>query len=604
MHNIRKHFLWLWFLAMVGFHLYSMGFGLLPTEVHRSIHLGFALVAMALVLPKKERAVDWLFAFIAGGSAFYIAFFHIDIAHRAASPLEYEFILAAILLISLIYMGWRVLGPVLPCLAIFFLLYVYFGRYAPGEFIHRGYSITRMVQHMYLTTEGVFGIALGVSSTFVFLFVLFGALLNSTGGSRLFNDLALALAGRASSGPALVAVTASAMMGTISGSSIGNVATTGTITIPMMIRNNYSRTFSGAVEACASTGGQLMPPIMGASAFIMAQFLNISYMEVTTAALIPAMAFYAALIINVHFYAKKKNMHGVTTSLSVKEVFIQQGILLIPIIVIVYFLLEHYTPLTAGFWGIVSLLGIVIVRNPKNIVSTMKQIEQGCIEGAKAALPIALACSLVGLIIGSATLTSFASVIATNILSWSGGALFPTLVLTMITCLLLGMGLPSTANYIITSTLLAPTLMGMGVLPIAAHMFVFFFGIMADLTPPVCLAAMTAGGIAQTSGFRVGLRASLLGIIAYMIPYSFVYTPALLLQGDKSSLPYYLLGIVMGSIAFAASVQGWGGRVLSAPVRGLLFCAAVACFTPWISTILVGSAVIMITFLLVFLRKS
>jgi TRAP transporter 4TM/12TM fusion protein len=599
-----------WLVAMSLFHLYTAGIGLLPTSIHRAVHLTFAIVAVFLLYPRKMDMdkkhiawYDWVLALMAGIGTGYIVFFFNDIARRGAQVQPWEVWLGIMTIILVLEGGRRVVGKVLPTLGILFLLYCYFGRYMPEMFMHRGYSFNRIIQHMYLTQEGIFGVALGVSSTFVFMFILFGAFLNRSGGARFFNELALALAGRSPGGPAKVAIVASGMLGTINGSSVANVATTGAFTIPLMKKVGYKPEFAGAVEACASTGGQFMPPIMGAGAFIMSEFLGISYLKIAAAAIIPAVLYYTALFSAVHIRARRRGLEGLPEEMlpNLKSVLLKDGHLLIPLVVIVVMLLYKFTPLAAAFWGIISVVLISMLKShtrmdPKTILKAME-------EGARSALGVALACALVGFIVGTSSLTALGLTISNNIIDIAGGRLFLTLLLSMVACLVLGMGLPTTANYIVTSTMIAPALIKMGVFPLAAHLFVFYFGIMADLTPPVCLAAFTGAGIAGGNPSSTGFQATRIALVAYLIPYTFIYTPTILLEGAEW-LPLLILVVasLCGVIALAAALQGWMYRNLSFAARAVFMVAGFAAFWPDYRVKSIAAIAILASF--VILKKS
>ena len=591
----RGLFLSLWLIGMSVYHLYSAGFGVLPTEIHRSIHLTFALVAVFLMYPsdKKLRPFDWVMAAAGGSVAIYLALFHDVIAERGAVVQPHEFVLGILAIALVLEAGRRVTGKVLPALALFFLAYALWGRYAPGIFMHRGFSVSRVIQQMYLTTEGIFGVALGVSATYVFLFILFGSFLSASGGIRLFNDLSLALAGASPGGPAKVAVLASALLGTISGSSVGNVATTGSMTIPMMKRVGYEGRFAGAVEACASTGGQLMPPIMGAGAFVMTQFLGIPYLEIAKAAILPAILYYGALLTNIHLKAKKENLKGVADNEipPVLEVLRRDGHLLIPIGVIIYMLVRSYTPLAAAFWGIVST--VLVADLKKRTRLPFRQIADAMIDGAGNALSVAIACAVVGIVVGVATLTALGMTVSANIVDLAGGNLSMTLIVGMIACLVMGMGLPTTANYIVTSTVIAPALMKMGVLPLAAHMFVFYFGIMADITPPVCLASFTAAGIAGSDPLKTGCTATSIALVAYLLPYAFVYDNSLLLHGGVVATIAAVAAASLGTIGLAVAIQGWLLGPLPVWMRLAVLLAGILAFFP-VSFIRFGASLLLL----------
>ena len=578
----------LWLAAMALFHLYTSGIGLLPTSIHRAVHLTFAIVAVFLLYPGKKAQdkslipwYDWILAAMAGVGTGYIVFFFNEIARRGAEVQPHEIWLGIMTIILVLEAGRRVVGKVLPVMSIIFLFYCYFGRYMPYMFMHRGYSINRIIQHMYLTQEGIFGVALGVSSTFVFMFILFGAFLSKSGGARFFNDLALAIAGHAPGGPAKVAIVASGLLGTINGSSVANVATTGAFTIPLMKKVGYKPEFAGAVEACASTGGQLMPPIMGAGAFIMSEFLGISYLRIAAAAIIPAFLYYSALFVAVHIRARDRNLQGLSRDLlpKLKVVIQNDGHLVLPLVIIIAMLLNKFTPLAAAFWGIISVVAVSMLRAHTRM--GFKDIFDSLEEGARSALGVALACALVGFIVGTSSLTALGLTISNNIIDIAKGYLFPTLMLSMVACLVLGMGLPTTANYIVTSTMIAPALIKMGVLPLAAHMFVFYFGIMADLTPPVCLAAFTGAGIAGGNPSATGFTATRIALVAYLIPFSFIYTPVILLEGAAfMPLAILITASLVGVVGIASALQGWMFNRIGYPVRLIILAVSFAAFMP------------------------
>ncbi|NLI95390.1 MAG: TRAP transporter permease [Synergistaceae bacterium] len=599
-----------WLVAMAAFHLYTASIGVLPIAIIRAVHLMFAIVAVFILYPATRKGsktsvpwYDWILAGLSCGVIGYIVIMFNDISRRGALPLPHEIVLGAAAIVLILEGGRRIVGNVLPVLSSLFLFYCYFGRVMPGMFMHRGYSLSRIIQHMYLTPEGIFGVALGVSATFVVMFIIFGAFLGKSGGARFFNELALALAGGSPGGPAKVAVVASGLLGTINGSSVANVATTGTFTIPLMKRVGYNPEYAGAVEACASTGGQLMPPIMGAGAFIMSEFLGISYLKIAAAAIIPALLYYSAIFVNVHIRARKKNLKGLSREELpvIGEVLKKDGHLLIPIGVVIATLLMKYTPVAAAFFGVVTV--VVVSQFRSHTRMGLNSILEAMEEGARGALGVAMACALVGFVVGTSSLTSLGLTISNNIIELSGGKLFPTLVMAMVASLVLGMGLPTTANYIVCSTIVAPALIGMNVLPLAAHMFVFYFGIMADLTPPVCLAAFTGAGIAGAQPGKTGLTATKIALVAYFIPYSFVYTPMILLQNPNFLHLAILAGSsLIGILALAGALEGWMFRSLQTWERAILVPLAVATFMPQVSVNLVSGALLAVMFFI--LKKT
>ena len=427
----------------------------------------------------------------------------------------------------------------------------------PGPLAHRGLSLQQMVGHLFFTTEGVFGIPLGVSSTFIFLFILFGAFLEKTGLGKFFIDIANAIAGWASGGPAKVAILSSALQGTISGSSVANVVGSGSFTIPMMKKLGYHKNFAGAVEAAASTGGQLMPPIMGAAAFLMAEFVGIPYMEVVKAAVVPAILYFLGVFLGVHFEAKKHHLEG-TPRCELPpwgKIMKEEGHLAIPLIAIIGLLASGYTPMKAALAGIFISIATAMLR--KNTRMSFYDIVDGLIKGARGALGVLVACAAAGMIIGVVTKTGVGLKLASALVTVAAGNFMLLLFCTMLTSLILGMGVPTTANYVITSTIAAPALIQLGVPTLAAHMFVFYFGIIADITPPVALAAYAGSAISGGDPLKTGVNASKLGIAAFIIPYVFVLSPQLLGIGATfTSVLMTTTTAIIGMIGISGAMIG------------------------------------------------
>lgn len=598
-------------LCMALFHLYTAGIDLMQQQIQRAVHVGFMLVIIFLLHPIKDRRLPRPLpilldmACLAGSvaGAGYIVLFYGDIALRGGVILQHELVLGLITMLLVLEAGRRVLGKALPILAIIFLLYCYFGNYAPGFMEIRGYSVQRIVQHMYLTGEGIFGVAIGVSSTYIFMFILFGSFLVSGGGAQLFNNLALAIAGRLAGGPAKVAVIASGLMGTINGSSIANAATVGTLTIPMMKKAGYTPEEAAGIEACSSTGGQLMPPIMGAGAFIMAEFLKIPYLTIAAAAIIPAALYYAAIFMHVHFIAKRNNIKGIETGKRVWAILRRDGYLLLPVLLIVVMLILRYTPLKAAFWAIVAIycLSLVTSRNRIGLNKLMHTLAGG----ARGAVSTASACAVVGFIVGTCSLTSLGVNFSINIVDLTNGSLLVTLLLSMLACLILGMGLPTTANYIVTSTIIAPALIKMDPsLGLAAHLFVFYFGIMADITPPVCLATFTAAGIAKANPGRAGLTALGIALPSFFLPYLFIFSPDILLQGSLVNALLIAAFAVCGVAGITAAIQGWLAVDLNIFLRLACLVGGVLCFLPLLPAKCGGLALLAGVFALAWLRRA
>jgi len=589
-------------VAMSCFHFYTAGFGLLAAQKQGAVHLAFTLVLVFLLYPIKSGmpkdgkvpAYDIILAVIAAVPLVYLIFQIDTIAmERSGLPTQMDLIMGFILVGALLEATRRISNPVLPCLAIVALLYCYFGRYMPDMISHRGFNIERIVNHMYLGTEGIFGTPLEVSSTFVFMFILFGSVLEKTGMGKFIIDLSLALAGWSTGGPAKVAVVASGLMGTISGSSVANVCTTGMFTIPLMKSVGYKPYFAGAVEAVASTGGQIMPPVMGAGAFIMAQFLGVPYLTVAVAAIVPALLYYFAVLVQVHFEANRLGLKGLSRDQLplIWPLLRSKGFLLIPLAAIIYLLVAGYTPLMAAFWGI--NVSFILSWINKETRLTPIRLMQAFEAGARGALSVACACACVGMVVGTGTLTGLALRIAGAIVTLAGGKLILTLFFTMCASILLGTGLPTTANFIVTSTMAAPALLQLGVPAIAAYMFVFYFGIAADLTPPVALAAYAGAGIAGADPMRTGVTAFKLALAGFLVPYIYVYNPILLFV-DATPLPMIqaVLTALIGVFLLAMCTIGFYKTSMPWYLRVLALVGAVGLLDPGTTTDLIGLALL------------
>lgn len=548
------------------FTLYTGQFGLLVANKQRSIMLSFGLALAFLFYPgllkkrSKPGVVDVLFAVASFASTFYIVVVFDELALRQGWPTRTDFVMGFLTVIFLSIAAYRVAGWILPTICLFFLGYCYFGRWIPGTFGHRGFSIISIVRHMYLSTEGIFGLPLGVVSDFIYLFIFFGVILTTTGVGKVFIDLALAILGSRRGGPAKVSVLASGFFGTINGSSVANVVGTGTFTIPLMKSVGFKPFFAGATEACASVGGQIMPPIMGAAAFIMAEFLGISYLTVILAAALPAILYYVGVLTSVHIEAVKNNLQGLSKDQlpSLKQIVMKDGFKLLPIPLIVIALVMGYTPTMAALWAIYASLVLPFFRKKDRY--NLKELYGMLGKGAKAAQDLIVICAVVGFIIGAASLTGFGLKLAGAIVDVSGGILFLALILTMIASLILGMGIPTTGNYIMMALITAPALKLMNVKPIAAHLFVFYFGIISDLTPPVALTAIVAGGLAGAPFWKTAVTSTKLAIAGFIIPFIFVYNPNMLIDLHNLRPVYSVVVVVtavIGVIALAAVVQNF-----------------------------------------------
>lgn len=587
-------------VGMSCFHFYTSGFGLLPAQHQGAVHLAFALALTLILYPACKKAnrhgipwYDFVLAGVGAATSLYLVFNHEALVERAGLPDDLDLVLGFLLILLLMEATRRISNPVLPALAIICLLYCHFGNYLPGGMGHRGFSISRIINHMYLGTEGVFGTPLEVSSTFVFMFILFGCVLEKTGIGRFIIDLALAVAGWASGGPAKVTVVASGIMGTVSGSCVANVCTVGMFTIPLMKNVGYRPHFAAAVEAAASTGGQIMPPVMGAGAFIMAQFLGWPYLDVAIAATIPAVLYYTAVLVQVHFEAKRLGLSGIARE-NLPNVWLllkKRGFLLLPLFAIVYFLVAGYTPLMAAFCGI--LVSIPLSWLDRETRLTPKKLLEAFEAGARSSLAVACACACVGLIVGTGTLTGLALRIAGGIVELAHGMLLPTLILTMCASILLGTGLPTTANFIVTSTMAAPALKMLGVPDIAAYMFVFYYGIAADLTPPVALAAYAAAGIAGGDPMRAGVTSLKLALAGFLVPYIYVYNPMLLFV-DVQPLPmvHAIVTALVGVYLLSMTTIGYYKGELNWFWRLAAFAGALGLMIPGLWSDVAGVAIL------------
>lgn len=613
-------------IAFSVFQLYTAIFGVLDAMLQRSIHLSFGLALIYLLYPASKKwsfnklhPLDAFLAVAGALSPMYIIINYQKLVLRAgtATPLDIVFGVIGILLV--LEAARRVVGVPMVVIAVVFIIYAFIGPYIPGKLAHRGANFETLVQHLYYTTEGIFGIPIGVSSTFIFLFILFGAFLERTGLGQLFIDLANSVAGWAAGGPAKVAVISSALLGTVSGSSVANVVGTGSFTIPMMKRLGYKPEFAGAVEATASTGGQLMPPIMGAAAFLMAEFTGIPYSRIIGAAVVPAILYYFGVWAGVHFEAKKNGLRGLSREElpKLKNVITERGHLIIPLIAIIYLLVSGYTPMRAALWAIV--LSIISSWLKKSTRIPPIEIVRALEAGARAALGVLAATACAGIIIGVVTLTGLGLKLGSVLVDIAGGKLIPTLFFTMLTSLILGMGVPTTANYVITSTITAPAVIMLlsrkaGLDPYAvapaniilpAHMFAFYFGIIADVTPPVALAAFAGAGIAKANPMKTGLNASKLAIAAFLVPYIFVMNPQMLLFNiNFLSFVWMLITSLIGIVAVASAVNGWLMTNTVWYERILGFVGGVLLIDPGLTTDFIGIGLVAILFISQFLRSK
>lgn len=602
------------------FHIYIV-FNPIPTLQARAIHVAVGLALIFLLYPifkKSDRTkvpfYDWILAILGLSTAGYIIFnYQAIVTERGGIPNSTDLIFSVLAVILIFEATRRVTGFILPILALIFLIYPFISSldFMPNLLYTRPFDFADVFGHLYLKTEGLYSTAIGASVNFIFLFILFGAFLQKSGMGLFFNDLALALAGGYKGGPAKVAVVSSGFMGSINGAAVANVVSTGAFTIPLMKKVGYGKTFAGAVEASSSIGGQILPPIMGASAFIMAETTGIKYSTIALAAAVPALLYFMAVIVQVHFRAGRNNLIGISKAAlpQVSTVLKERGHLLLPILVLIYML---YLNIPIGRAAIYTIgITILVAQIKKTTRMSFKDILEALEMGAKQSLSVMIACAIVGVIIGVVSLTSFGSVLASAIASLGAGSLLLTMFFTMLASLVLGMGLPSIPAYIITATMAAPALAEYGVPVLVAHMFVFYFGIFANVTPPVALAAFAGAGISGGDPMKTGFAAFKLSLAGFLVPFVFVYDPSLLLvniEGLAMNAREYPLAnfmdiaivvttTVIGIIAISAALEGYFMTHLNWIFRIIIGAAAISLIIPETVTDIVGLVLVFIVFI-------
>lgn len=609
------------FLAMLGaFELVSLYTGTLPNQVLRTLHVGFlcltacGLLANADGTPAAARIFWWAIGVVGFLTGLYHWWNYIELVNRAGELTHADMVVGLAALAVLFLLVWRAMGIALPLVAGVFLAYCLFGQYLPAPYDHRGYSLEQVIEQMAFGTEGLYATPTAVSATFIFLFILFGAFMERAGVIDFFNDISMAAFGGKQGGPGKVCVASSALMGTVSGSGVANVVASGQFTIPLMKRSGFNGAFAGGVEATSSMGGQIMPPVMGAVAFIMAETIDVPYSKIVEAAIIPALLYFGACYWAVHLEAGRLGLHGLPKSglPSARAEIRRNWYLIAPLVILVYLLFAGFTPLFAGaiglaltvalilalaisaglttpamrivFWvgfGLISafsmsismatvlmvVLGLVLLNMLRG--ATGREVLNSCVQaladGARQALPVGLACALVGIVIGTMTLTGVGTIFGSWLIGVGKESMFLALVLTMIFSLILGMGIPTIPNYIITSSLAAPILLQLDVPLIVSHMFVFYFGIMADLTPPVALAAFAAAPMAKVSGMKIGMQAVKIALPGFVVPYMAVYDPNLMLQpvaglegaGYWLAVAYIVLKATFAMLLWGIAVVGY-----------------------------------------------
>lgn len=632
-------------IGMSVYHLYVGASGPPEALIFRGIHLAFAVTLIFLWYPFGARSpqarpalLDWTGVLLSLVSIGYLFLRYDYVMTRLAyvTPLErWDLLLGIVLTLLVLEAARRTIGPALPITALVFLAYALLGPYLPPPLRHRGFSLGLVIDQLYLTTDGIFGIPTAVSATYVILFVLFGAFLEKSGTGQLFMDLASALAGHTPGGPGKVSCISSGLFGTISGSAVANVMVDGWLTIPLMKRTGFRAHFAAAVEAVASTGGQIMPPVMGAAAFVMAEFLGVAYITIAKHAVIPAILYYLALYFSIHFEAQRTGLRGLSREElpALRTVVVDRGHLFVPVFIIVYLMLVGYTAPMAALWGTLAAavstwmgrlmwlyllaLGVEFIL-PGNVMAVlglgwlglaglrlaspkgraglkplvMKLFPDALEDGARNTLAVAAACACAGIVIGVIALTGLGLQFTSLVLAAAKDSLVPALVLTMIAGIILGMGMPTTPAYIVQAALLIPALIKLGVLPIAAHMFVFYFAIISAITPPVAMAVYAAAGIGKTNLWATGLAAMRLGATGFVVPFMFVYGTSLLFIGSWFDVITTIVFSSVGVICLSASLHGFLLKPAVWWERVILGIAAVLLIKPGLYTDAVGLALL------------
>jgi TRAP transporter 4TM/12TM fusion protein len=583
------------------FHIYAAATLPLAPQLQRSIHLAFGMGLIFLLYPSRKgdfrqvapRWYDVILALAGFAAGMYHVIFYEELLTRTGVHTMPDLVVAGVAVLLVLEATRRVVGRPMVVVAASFLAYALWGNYLPGLFSHRGCSLERVLEHSFLGLEGIMGIPLGVSATLIFIYLLFAQFLEKTGIRQFFIDIAMALTGWSPGGPAKAAVISSAFEGTISGSSIANTAGSGSFTIPMMKRLGYRPEFAAAVEASASTGGQIMPPVMGAAAFVMVEFLNIPYIEIAKAAAIPAILYFTGVFLMVHFEALREGLVGLPRDAlpRVTTVIVKQGYLITPLVLIVVLMESGFGPPKAAVWAMALAWGFGALK--KQTRMGLAGFLQTMGEAVAQALPVIATCATAGIIVGVVTLTGIGLKLSANMVDLAGNSLMMALIFTMVASLILGMGIPTTATYIVLATMAAPALEKLGVLPLAAHLFVFYFGVVADITPPVALAVYAGAAIAGSDPWKTGIEAVKLALGAFLVPYFFVLSPVLLLFGVTPLVIVQVLATsIAGMVALSAAVTGFWNINLTWIERVALVAGGLLLMDPGAFTDLLGAAVV------------
>ncbi|MCG5102576.1 TRAP transporter permease [Oceanobacillus alkalisoli] len=593
-------------VAMSLFHIYALGIKPVTPWILYSVHLGMGAVLVLFLYPmgkqSKKNSINLLDAaliLLTIGTTSYLIINGDELVYRIGiNPTNWDVIVGAVILVVVLEITRRTCGLLLPIIAVIFIVYARFGEYVPGILGHRGYSWERIISYL-KGMDAIFSVPLAASATFVFLFIVFSSFVQVSGAGKFFIDFAMSLTGKTRGGPAKTAVVGSALFGTITGNSVANVVSSGAFTIPLMKQTGYKARFAAAVEAVASTGGQIMPPILGSAAFIMAMLVGVPYSTIVIASIIPAFLYFTSILIMVDFEAAKKGLKGLPASkLPEFTEVMKRSHLIIPLLVLIFILvILQFSPIRAALWAIATCIIVSLFR--KDTRMNLKKIVEALSSGAQNALQMIAACATAGIIIGVLNLTGSGLKFASVIISLAGDMLPVALVLTMIATIILGMGLPTTAAYLITAAVITPALVELGVDLLIAHMFVFYFACLSAITPPIALASYAGAGIAKAKPLGVSFTSVKLGLVAFIIPYMFVYGPSLLGIGSPSAITLSLVTSLIGVFSLGCALQGWfWGQQANLVLRGLLLIASIVLIYPGVISDLIGFSLILVSFIL------
>lgn len=592
--KLRKNVVRLTFIALGIIYIYTSGFGTFSDMIQRSLLVSFCGMTVFLTNPMKGKSliiikiIDWFLAITFLCAGIYIMVVWEDRILKTGAIPQADIIMGSILIVLLLVATYKTTGLPLVITSVAFLIYALAGPYLPSIIAHRGETWKRMVNFLYVSTEGLFGIPAGIAATYIICFVVFGSFLEAFGAGQWFVDMAYAMTGRFRGGPAKTAVASSALMGMISGSPAANVVTTGTFTIPLMKKTGYKDHVAGAVEAVASTGGMFTPPIMGAAAFMMAEYLQVSYLEVAKAAIMPALLFYLSVMLVIDAIAVKEKLVGIPKSElpNSREIMRKRGQLCIPIIFIIVVIIMGWSPMKAAFWaiGVVLLIACLTTETRPGIKGILNALESG----VRSVSSIVVTCATAGIIVGVISMTGLGAKLSYTLINISGGNVYIAAVLAAVITIILGCGMPPTPVYVILATVLVPPLTQMGINPISAHMFIFIFSCIGALTPPVAITAYTAAAIAKADSNQTGWTAFRLGIVAYIIPFIFLMSPAILMVGTPMEVLMAAITSVIGIFCLTAAVEGYMFVLWNKISRVLLGIASLFLLKPGTVTDLIG----------------